>query len=196
MMSTTDSSAPSKEHVPERATALALRLAHAENALRALTSGQVDAIIDPDGQAYLLRPAQESLIRNEQRLRAILEDSPDAIAVVDRGGVVLSQSRAAKRVLGHEPSVLVGKRIFEFVHEEDQPLLYIAYFNVIEGFDECATVRFRCRDSHGLDRLVEATISRLGGFSPASVVMSIRLATTSLVAASTPLRGSPVVQNL
>ncbi len=82
---------------------------NAENALRALTSGQVDAIIDPEGQAYLLRPAQENLRRNEQRLQAILDGAADAITVVDRGGVILSQSRAAKWVLGYEPSQLVGK---------------------------------------------------------------------------------------
>lgn len=194
MISTTNSSTPSKEHVPERATALALRLAHAENALRALTSGQVDAIIDPDGKAYLLRPAQESLIRDEQRLRAILDYSPDAVTVVDRGGVILSQNRASKRVIGQEPGEMVGRRIFEFVKDEDLPLLYIAYFNVIEGFDECGTVRFRFRDAHGLDRLVEATIARLGGISPASVVMSIRLATNFL--ATAPLRTGANILNV
>jgi len=75
---------------------------------------------------------------------------------------------------------LQRKSWFEFVQKENQPLLSIACFNGIEGFDECATVRFRCGDFHGLDRWSRRP------FSPASVVMSIRLATTSLVAASAP----------
>jgi signal transduction histidine kinase len=37
---------------------LALRLAHAEAMLRTLTSGQVDAIVSPDGKIYLLQPAE------------------------------------------------------------------------------------------------------------------------------------------
>ena len=43
-------------HHAGKAAALALRLADAENALHALTSGQVDAIVDPTGRTYLLRP--------------------------------------------------------------------------------------------------------------------------------------------
>jgi len=174
MITASDPFTPSAPPVPERATALALRLAHAENALRALTSGQVDAIIDPDGRPYLLRPAQESLRRNEQRLQAILDGAADALTVVDRGGSILSQSRASKRVLGYEPDELIGKRIFELVHEDDLPLLYTAYFNVIEGFEQHATVCFRHRDPLGLDRLVEATIGQLRGPFPASVVISLR----------------------
>lgn len=174
MITASDAFTPSAPPVPERATALALRLAHAENSLRALTSGQVDAIIDPDGRAYLLRPAQESLRRNEQRLQAIVDGAADALTVVDRGGSILSQSRASKRVLGYDPDELIGKRIFELVHEDDLPLLYTAYFNVIEGFEQHATVCFRHRDPLGLDRLVEATIGQLRGPFPASVVISLR----------------------
>jgi two-component system CheB/CheR fusion protein len=178
---------------PETASELALRLAHAENALRTLTSGQVDAIIDPEGKTYLLRPAQEDLRRNEQRLQGILDSAADAITVVDRGGVILSQSRASKRVLGYESEKLVGKRIFELVHEEDLPTLYIAYFNVIEGFEEQATVRFRHRDEHGLERPIEAMISALRGFSPERVVFCSRPVTmpTSVPALPLPSAASP-----
>ncbi len=192
MTTTPDPTPPSAVYAPEKATALALRLAHAENALRALTSGQVDAIIDPDGRAYLLRPAQESLRRNEQRLQAVLDCVGDVITVVDRGGAIVSQSRAVKRVLGYDPEELVGKRVFDLVHEEDLPLLYIAYFNVIEGFEEHATVRFRHRVRFGFDRVVESTITRLRGFSPASVIMSMRPVTSAVLALPGPQRARAI----
>jgi two-component system, chemotaxis family, CheB/CheR fusion protein len=180
MTATTDARPGDTTPLMEKAAALALRLAHTENALRALTSGQVDAIIDPEGRAHLLRPAQESLRRSEQRLQTILECAADVIVVVDREGLILSQSRAAKRVLGYEPDELIGKRFFELIHPEDLPILYIAYFNVIEGFAEHATVRFRHRDPQGLDRLVEAAVGQLRGFSPANVVLSLRPATLAI----------------
>ena len=198
MTATTGSHAADAPPLHEKAAALALRLAHTENALRALTSGQVDAVIDPDGQAYLLRPAQESLRRSEQRLQAILECVADGVVVLDRGGVILSQSRAVNRVLGYKPDELIGKRFFELVNEEDLPILYIAYFNVIEGFAEHVTVRFRHRDPQGLDRPVEAAISQLRGFSPANVVVSVRPVTLAMgerqeqavpAASSLPARG-------
>ena len=46
MTATTHPSPPPPTASPEKALTLALRLAHAENALHALTLGQVDAIVD------------------------------------------------------------------------------------------------------------------------------------------------------
>ena len=54
---------------------LALHLAAAENALRAFTQNKVDAIVDPRGGTYLLRPAQEQLRENERWLDAIIESA-------------------------------------------------------------------------------------------------------------------------
>jgi PAS domain S-box-containing protein len=198
MSTTTDpSGAPAKStYMPGTVAGLALRLADAENALRALTSGQVDAVIDPNGQAYLLRPAQEHLRRHEQLLQAVIDSSADVLTVVDRGGSIVLQSRASKRVLGYEPDELTGRMIFELVHEEDLALLYIAYFNVIEGFKEQATVRFRHRDRHGSDRLVEAAISQLRGFSPPSVIMSVRPVTSPLLLPANPARTSAIDQSV
>ena len=45
---------PPPSHGPENAIAMALHLAHAENALNALAAGQVDAIAGPKGKTYLL----------------------------------------------------------------------------------------------------------------------------------------------
>src|SRR5688572_31024973 len=99
MTTTIQTSLPSLAHRTDKAITLALRLAHAENALLTLTSGQVDAIVDPSGRAYLLRHAQETLRQNERRLQAIIDSAADVITVVNRGGTILSQSPAVTRVL-------------------------------------------------------------------------------------------------
>jgi len=158
----------------ERATTLALRLAHAENALRSLTAGQVDAIIDPDGRTYLLRPAQESLRQNERRLQAMLDGAADVITVVDRGGRILSQSRGVTAMLGFEPEELVGRSLFEIVYEEDLDRLYAAFFNVIEGFEENATVQFYHPLRGGSYRQLEATVGKLRDAAAECVVFVSR----------------------
>ena len=170
---------------------LALRLAHTENALRVLTSGQVDAIISPEGKPYLLRPAQEHMRQSEQRLRATIEGSSDVITVVDRGGTIVSQSSAVKWILGYEPDDMVGKGLFEFVHEEDLPALYAAYFNVIEDFNYCASVHFRHRDGSGSYRLIDATLGKLRGCSPPSVVISMRAAAPQMRPQARPIPPAP-----
>ena len=169
----------------DQTTALALRLAQAEHALLALTAGQVDAIVDPGGKTYLLRPAQEQLRESERRLRTILESMADMLTIVNRGGVILSQNAAVRHVLGYAPDELVGRKIFEFIHDEDLPLFYSASFNVIEGFGETSLIQFRHRAGDGSWRWLEATVGRLGEVAAASVIFSLRPATNPLPARPT-----------
>jgi len=56
-------------HGPEKAITIAIGLAQAERAIHAFTSGQVDAIVDPDGKAYRMHAAQDHLRQNERRLQ-------------------------------------------------------------------------------------------------------------------------------
>ena len=165
---------PPPTHGADKAITLALRLAQAENALHALTQGQVDAIVDPDGQTYLLRPAQEHFRQNERRLQTVIESTADVITVVDRRGMILSQSHAVRRVLGYEPDELVGRSIFDLTHEEDWPNLYAAFFNVIEEFRTDAIVEFRHRTRDGSYRLIESAVGRLREHPVRGVVFSFR----------------------
>jgi PAS domain S-box-containing protein len=161
----------------DSAITLALRLAHAEKALHALTSGQVDAIVDPRGKTYLLRPAQEQLRQNESRLKALIGGIADVITVVNRGGTILFQSMAVTKVLGYGPEELLGTSIFDFVHPDDLARVYSAFFNVIEGIFEDATVQFRHRVGDGTFRFIEATVGRLNDPTSTNVVLSLRPAT-------------------
>ena len=172
-MSTTKST-PDPLNRADKALALALSLAHAEIRLHALTAGQVDAIVDPAGRTYLLRPAQEHLRQNERRLQAVIESAGDVITVLDRGGRIISQNRVATRLLGYEPGNLVGRSLFDLVHPDDLPQFYSAFFNVIEEFQVDAIVQFRHRHSDGSYRALEATVSRLRDVSVSLVVLVCR----------------------
>ncbi|MEP6668574.1 MAG: ATP-binding protein [Chthoniobacter sp.] len=153
---------------------LGLRLAHAENALHALSSGQVDAIITPDGRAHLLRPAPEQARQAERRLKAIIDSAVDAILVVGRSGGVLFQSRATAQLLGYEAGSLVAKNLFQLVHPEDLPAFYSAFFNVIEDFRDAVTVQFRLRHRNALYRTLEASMGKLSEGPDAQVVVICR----------------------
>jgi two-component system phosphate regulon sensor histidine kinase PhoR len=166
-------SRPSATH-PSKAKALALRLAHAENALLALAAGQVDAITAPSGKTHLLHPAQEHLRQSESRLQSVIESSADVTTVVTCSGLIVSQNRAVRPVLGYEPNELVGSSIFRLIHEGDLPRHYSAFTNVIEGIFEYAKVHFYHRARDGSYRLIEATLGKLRGASPASVVFNLR----------------------
>jgi PAS domain S-box-containing protein len=174
MTATAHAPPPPPTHRADKVLALALGLAHAEKRLQAVTSGQVDAIVDLDGNPYLLRPAQERLRRNEERLQTLLDSGSDLITVIDRGGLILSQTLAVRRMLGYGPGELVGQILFDFVHTDDQPHLYSAFHNVIGGFLTDTTVEFRHRTCDGSYRMLEATVSKLRDVSVASVVLTCR----------------------
>lgn len=188
MNATTHPSAPPTAHNSEKALTLALSLAQAERAIQAFSEGQVDAIVDTDGRAYLLRPAQERLRASETRLQAIIDSAADVITVVNRSGVILFQSRAVTRLLGYEPEELLGRSLFELIYEEDLDRLYTAFFDVIEGFQESATVRFYHPLHDGSYRLIEATVGKLNDATTPSLVLIFRPIT-----GSTPARSAAAV---
>ena len=158
----------------DSAMTLGLRLVRAENELHALTSGQVDAIVDPNGETYLLHAAQENLRQNESWLKALIGSIPDAITVVSHGGIVSFQNNAVTRVLGFGPQELLGKRIVDFVYLDDRDHLYSAFLNVTKGLLESAVVIFRLRTGDGALRTVEATLGKLDDPASTSVVLSLR----------------------
>ncbi|MEO8352392.1 MAG: PAS domain-containing sensor histidine kinase, partial [Chthoniobacteraceae bacterium] len=106
--------------------------------------------------------------------QAIIDSAADVITVVSRGGEIVSQSQAVRRLLGYEPEELVGKSIFELIYEGDLNSLYTAFFNVIEGFKETATVQFHHPTRDGSYRLIEATVGQLLLNDSTSVVLSMR----------------------
>jgi len=159
---------------PEKAVALALRLAHAENALSALTSGQVDAIVGPGGKTYLLHGAQEDLRRSEIGLQALFDSASDLITVINRGSQIVSQNRAAIRFLGCAPENMAGQSFFNLIHSDDLAEVRSAFFSVIDGFRDDATVEFRHLTGDGSYRLLEAMVSRLRDASVSRVVLVCR----------------------
>ena len=175
MTPATTPSPPTRIHNgAEKAITLALTLAQAERAILEFSESQVDAIVDTDGNAYLLRPAQEHLRQNERRLQAMIDGAADVITVVNRGGTIVSQNPAALRVLGHGHEEMVGRSFFDLIHEQDLPAVYSAFFNVIENFTERSTVQFRHRAGDGSYRLIQATAGSCRDGSSTSAVFSLR----------------------
>jgi PAS domain S-box-containing protein len=187
MTATTQPPHSTPTHGPEKAITLALSLAQAERAIQAFSAGQIDAVVDTDGRAYLLQPAQERLRASETHLQAIIDSAADVITVINCSGVILSQSRAVSRMLGYEPEELVGHSIFELIYEEELDRLYMAFFNVIEGFQEHATVQFYHLVRNGSCCLIEASVAKLSVATAPCMVLIFRP-----IAGSSPASIAPV----
>ncbi|MCV0377398.1 EAL domain-containing protein [Microbacterium sp.] len=62
------------------------------------------------------------LRRSEARFRSLVQNSSDVVAVLGTDGVVIYESAAVQRVLGHDASVHRGRPFAESVHPDDLPL--------------------------------------------------------------------------
>jgi PAS domain S-box-containing protein len=65
------------------------------------------------------KQAEVELSRREGYYRALMENSLDGFAILNRDGVIQYNTPSLKPILGYEPDELAGQNAFSFVHPED-----------------------------------------------------------------------------
>ena len=93
--------------------------------------------------------------------QSLVENSPDAISVIDRQGQVLYSSAANRDLFGYNPSELVGRDCMERIHPEDQERSSQSLQEVmVKPPGPCRwDARIRCKDGNYC--WVESTVSNL-----------------------------------
>ena len=91
------------------------RLADAEAALQALSSGEVDAVAAEVGATpTLLRAAQDTLRDSQHLLRSVFDASMDALLLADHRGQYVDANPAACKLFGLTREKLIGRTLVEF----------------------------------------------------------------------------------
>jgi PAS domain S-box-containing protein len=62
---------------------------------------------------------QEALQQSEEHFRALIENSLEAIAIVDRDGMLTYESPSFERLMGYTLEDHIGKSPFGYIHEDD-----------------------------------------------------------------------------
>jgi len=99
--------------------------------------------------------AEQGLVESEERFRALIENSSDAIVILNRDGMSRYQSQSMKRVLGYAPEERIGKNAFEFVHPEDMPRAVEAFTQLAQDRGSAQHVEVRGRHRDGSWRVFE-----------------------------------------
>lgn len=87
-----------------------------ENRVFKLTTGEVVAIFD---DVTMRRTAEEALSVSQERLRRVLDASPDAVVVTDMGRRVVDCNEAALKIHGFSSKdELIGRNALEFIHPD------------------------------------------------------------------------------
>lgn len=104
--------------------------------------------------------AQQSLKESEHRFKALVQEGSDLIGILDETGLYKYISPSTGTILGIKPEYLIGKTVFNYVHEDDIE-------KVIDGFKALKILKrvelspFRFRDGNNQYRWIESIITNM-----------------------------------
>jgi len=118
--------------------------------------------------------AERRLRDSERHFRSLIENASDLITILDCDGIIRYASPSYQRVLGCQPSELIGQSALEFVHPDDQSEVKEIFIKAAENHT-IQSVEFRCRHKGGSWRCFEATTNnRLDDSVVAGIVVNSR----------------------
>lgn len=129
------------------------------------------AIINPEtGQTEIYgvsrditerKRVQDELARTERRYRALIENAPDGIVLLDANGLFQFGSPSAYRTFDYTPEETIGLRALTWVHPEDAPRLNAQFLALFDEPAKSFTMDYRFKDSHGTYLWIEGHFKNL-----------------------------------
>ena len=105
--------------------------------------------------------AKAKACREEKRLRAILDSSPDAITICDLNAKIVDCNNATLKQVGYTSKAqIIGKDGFEFITKKDQPKAFEAMTKLV-GQGNIAKVEITCLKGNGEEYPAELTAGLL-----------------------------------
>ena len=122
--------------------------------------------------------ADEQLRASAERMRALINNSHDVIALLDREGVMEYVSDSVTRTLGYDASELVGRNVFGLIHPEDLAHSRQMFAACLSQPQRPVRMEYRCRHQDGTWRYVEGVaVNRIKEAAVGGVVANLRDAT-------------------
>ena len=95
-------------------------------------------------------------LKSEKHFRSLIENSLDIITILNADGTIRYESPSVERVLGYEPSELVGKSAFELIHPDDIWRVLEIFNTGVLNLNYSGCVEFRYLHKDGSWRVLEA----------------------------------------
>ena len=105
--------------------------------------------------------AERALRASEERFRALVENSTDAVIVLDRGGSLVFENPSRERPLGYAPGESMGVSVFDIFHPEDVARARDVFAEAVARPGVAVRASFRCRHKDGTWRHIESTFRSL-----------------------------------
>ncbi|HTL09287.1 MAG TPA: PAS domain S-box protein [Chitinophagaceae bacterium] len=108
-----------------------------------------------------IRKAEEQVINNEKRFRALLRNSTDGLTLVDADGSIVDISPSGNRILGYSYDELIGTRRSDLVHPQDLESVTAAFRAVINEPASIVVTEHRHKMPDGSYRWLECSYNNL-----------------------------------
>jgi PAS domain S-box-containing protein len=119
--------------------------------------------------------AEAALRASEERFRALVENSSDALLLIDAEGRVTYLSPSSVRHLGWKPEQMIGRSIFDFLHPEDRELVGARMAETVDNPGKSIVVEVRFHHADGTWRIMESVgVNRLADPAVAGIVVNAR----------------------
>src|SRR3989304_4891380 len=131
---------------------------------RSFTPGQIKAlsILTSTAAAALENEALYSTLEaREKHFRALIENSSDAVTLLNPEGRVIYTSVSARRVLGYAPEELAGQNAFDLIHPDDRQTMLTGFIEAAQKPRQVQTTQLRVRHKDGAWLWIEGTARKL-----------------------------------
>lgn len=105
--------------------------------------------------------SRASLTASERRFRALIEQSLDAVCIVDPDGEIRFESASAEAVMGFRPGEREGRSGFAYLHPDDHAEAERVMATVLADPGESASAEVRMRHADGSWRWLDARATNL-----------------------------------
>ena len=127
------------------------RLDEAEATIKALLSGQIDAVVDPaTSTPILLSEAQIALRRSEDRYRRIVEATIEGIVEIDDHGTIVFANERFAEMLGVARADVLGKEVTSFMSAESREISRAGQLRRRQGLKEELRLDFLANDGRNI----------------------------------------------
>lgn len=103
----------------------------------------------------------EALRQSEQRSRALIEKSTDAIVLITPEGIITYVSPSTERVTGYTPEEFIGLNGFTLLHPDDLEYVTQQIASILNTPGHSVTFEYRLRHKNGSWRWMEGTATNL-----------------------------------
>ena len=108
-----------------------------------------------------IRKAEEKVINNEKRFRALLQNSTDGLTLLDADAAVIDISPSGNKILGYSYNEMIGKIRFDLIHPDDAEEVRRVFNAVIKIPGEIILLEHRHKMPDGSYKWLECSYNNL-----------------------------------